>query len=94
MHDLAAGLLLELERLMLTSTAAGVDLATPLDTAADFQAASGAASMLEAASSRLYNDEVRRGRPVSQTGPPRLPHRPALPHRQRCLYPHLATAIS
>lgn len=62
MHDLAAGLLLELERLMLTSTAAGVDLATALDTASDFQAAPGAASMLEAASSRLYNDEVRRGR--------------------------------
>ncbi len=59
MHDLAAGLLLELERLMLTSTAAGVDLATALDTAAEFQAAPGAASALEAVSNRLYNDDVR-----------------------------------
>lgn len=77
MHDLAAGLLLELERLMLTSTAAGVDLATALDTASDFQAAPGAASMLEAASSRLYNDEVRRGRPAAGFEGSRYPVRKA-----------------
>ncbi len=59
MHDLAAGLLLELERLMLTSSVAGVGMATFLDTAPEFQAAPGAASALEAVSNRLYNDDVR-----------------------------------
>lgn len=59
MHDLAAGLLVELERLMLTSSVAGVGMATFLDTAPEFQAAQGAASALEAVSNRLYNDDVR-----------------------------------
>ena len=59
MHDLAAGLLLELERLMLTSGVAGVGMTTFLDTAPEFQAAPGAASALEAVSNRLYNDDVR-----------------------------------
>ena len=58
MHDLAAGLLLELERLMLTSSPASVNMASYLDTAPDFQAPA-AASALEAVQNRLYKDEVR-----------------------------------
>ena len=59
MHDLAAGLLLELERLMLTSSPASVNMASYLDTAPDFQAPA-AASALEAVQNRLYKDEVPR----------------------------------
>lgn len=58
MHDLAAALLDQLEDMMLTCTPAAVDLSTALDNSPDFQTASGAASALEAVSSRLYNDEV------------------------------------
>ena len=54
-----AGLLVELERLMLTSGTASVSMNTFLDSAPEFQAAVGAASALEAMSSRLYNDDVR-----------------------------------
>jgi hypothetical protein len=53
-----AGLLVELERLMLTSGTASVSMNTFLDSAPEFQAAVGAASALEAMSSRLYNDDV------------------------------------
>jgi hypothetical protein len=53
-----AGLLVELERLMLTSGTASVSMNTFLDNAPEFQAAVGAASALEAMSSRLYNDDV------------------------------------
>lgn len=56
---LLAGLLVELERLMLTSGTASVSMNTFLDSAPEFQAAVGAASALEAMSSRLYNDDVR-----------------------------------
>lgn len=53
-----AGLLLELERLLLTTVVASVSMNTFLDGAPEFQAAAGAASALEAMSSRLYNDDV------------------------------------
>ncbi len=51
--------MVELERLMLTSGTASVSMNTFLDSAPEFQAAVGAASALEAMSSRLYNDDVR-----------------------------------
>lgn len=54
----AAGLLLELERLMLTIGPTSVSMTTFLDAAPEFQAAIGAASALEAMSNRLYNDDV------------------------------------
>lgn len=60
MVHIPAGLLLELERLMLTSRMESVSMNTFLDIAPEFQAAVGAASALEAMSSRLYNDDVSR----------------------------------
>ena len=57
MHDLAAGLLAELERWMLTASPGSVNMASYLDTSSDFQPAV-AASALEAVQNRLYKDDV------------------------------------